>query len=111
MSSRPNQWDKSKLQLYILLLCANADNQETEKELDFIKSKFNDETFTSIYTEFNSDSQEERLEKIENAISKHHFTTMELSEFRTEINNIFMSDGRLSLHERRLDALLDNILY
>jgi hypothetical protein len=111
MPSQPNQWDKSELQLYIFLLCANADNQETEAELNIIKSKFNGDTFKSIYAEFNRDNEEKRLEKIESAISAHHFTTMELSAFRTEIHEIFMSDGRLSLHEGRLDSLLDNILY
>lgn len=111
MTSQPNHWDKSELQLYILLLCANADNKETEKELDLIKSKVSGETFKSIYDEFSRDSQDKRLEKIERAISTHHFTTMELSAFRTEIHEIFMSDGRLSLHEGRLDSLLDNILY
>lgn len=111
MMSQPNQWDKSDLQLYILLLCANADNKETAKELDIIKSKVNGVKFKSIYSEFKRDKPENRLEKIELAIGAHHFTTMELSAFRTEIHEIFMSDGHLSLYEGRLDQILDNILY
>ena len=111
MLSQPNQWDKSDLQLYILLLCANADNKETEKELNIIKSKVNGAKFNSIYSEFKRDKPEKRLEKIEKSINAHHFTTMELSAFRTEIHEIFMSDGHLSLYEGRLDKILDNILY
>jgi hypothetical protein len=111
MTSRPNQWDKTELQLYILLLCANADAEETPKELELIKSKANSDIFKKIYKEFNGDSEEQRLDKIERAIHDHQFTVMELSEFRTEIHKIFMSDGRLSINEGRLDSILDNILY
>lgn len=111
MPSQPNHWDKSELQLYILLLCANADSDETDKELELIKSKVNGETFNTIYKEFNRDNEEKRLQKIEHSISAHEFTVMELSAFRNEIHEIFMSDGRMTLHEGRLDSLLDNILY
>lgn len=111
MNSQPNQWTKSELKLYISLLCANADSDETEAELELIKAKTNGEVFNSIYKEFNEDTEDTRLEKIEDAIHGHDFTTMELSEFRTEIREIFMSDGIMKLKESKLDQLLDNILY
>lgn len=111
MTSKINRWNKSELQTYILLLCANADSFESEEEINLIKSKVDKETFEKMYIQFNSDSEEERLEKIDDAIQLLEYSTMELAQLRREIYEIFFSDCNFGAMERNLDRILDNILY
>jgi hypothetical protein len=111
MNEKTNKWTKSELQIYILLLCANADSIETEEEINFIKSKVDAETFNKIYSEFSNDNEDERLEKIEDNVELHEFTTMELGELRREMYSIFFSDCDFKIMERNLDRIMDNILY
>ena len=111
MSEDQQNWSKEELQTYILLLCANADKDESEEELKMIQSKVPTKTFLKIYAEFKNDSEEEQLEKIETAINKNTYTEMELATFRREIYEVFFSDCKFSMMEKRLDWTLDNILY
>lgn len=111
MESKQNTWSKEELQTYILLLCANADNDESEKELEMIKSKTDDKTFERVYQEFSGDSEDERLEKIDTAIHLHEYSNKEISAFKQEMYEIFFSDCNLTLMEKNLDRILDNIIY
>ena len=111
MTPIKNNWSKTELQVYILLLCANADDHESEKELSMIKTKTNPETFEKIYQEFSSDTEDERLDKIEVAIHLHEYSMKEIADFRREMYEIFFSDCNFTLMERNLDRILDNIIY
>jgi len=111
MKSETHNWNKKELQLYILLLCANADNYESQEELNMIRSKADDATFERIYKEFKQDSEDKRLEKIDDAVQLLEYSTSELNNLRREMYEIFFSDCDFSLMERNLDRILDNILY
>lgn len=111
MKTSKNHWSKTELQIYVLLLCANADSIETEEELNLIKSKTNLKTFLKMYKEFSNDSEDESLEKIQQNVHLHYFSEMELMEFRKEVNSIFFTDKKFTMMERNLDRILDNILY
>jgi hypothetical protein len=111
MALEPTNWSLTELQIYILLLCANADKEETPDEISFIQSKVSKETFDKIYKEFHGDSEKKRLKKVDRTIHQHHFSTMDLMNFRKEVFKIFFSDGEFKMMERRLDSILDNILY
>jgi hypothetical protein len=111
MKPKNKEWSKTELQVYILLLCANADNQESEKEINMIKLKTDQETFEMIYQEFSNDTEDERLDKIEVAIHLHEYSMKEIADFRREMYEIFFSDCNFSLMEKNLDRILDNIIY
>ena len=111
MKSETNPWSKNELHVYILLLCANADNEETQKERDMIMSKVDTTTFDRIYEEFKQDSEEKRLDKIDDAIQLLEYSPRELNDLKREIYEIFFSDCDFNLMERNLDRILDNILY
>jgi hypothetical protein len=111
MESNTPIWTKLELHTYILLLCANADSEETEAEINFIKSKSDPETFERIYEEFQGDSEPETLIKIQRNIEMHDYSTMELIAFRKEVHQIFTSDGKFHRMEKNLERILDNILY
>lgn len=111
MKSEQQNWTKAELQIYILLLCANADSKMTEEEIELIKSKTDKATFEKLYQEFMGDSEEESLEKIQDNLALHEYSHKELSELRKEMFEIFFSDKKFSMMENTLDKILDNILY
>ncbi len=111
MKTTKKHWKKTELQIYVLLLCANADSMETDEEINLIKSKTDPDTFNKMYKEFISDTLDESLEKIQQNIYKHYYSHMELIEFRKEVNAVFLSDKKIHQMERNLDRILDNIIY
>lgn len=111
MKNQKANWTKTELQVYILLLCANADKKETEEELAMIRGKVPEATFKKIYKKFHNHSEKKRLKKIDSQVHLHFFTNMELIEFRKEVHTIFLSDGEFTMMEKRLDWTLDNVLY
>ena len=109
-NQKPN-WTKAELQVYILLLCANADKKETKEELEMIQAKVSKETFEKMYKKFHKHSEKKRLNKVDLSVNKHEYTEMELAAFRREMYTLFFSDCNFSMLEKRLDWTLDNILY
>ena len=111
MNSQQKHWTKAELQIYILLLCANADSVETEEEIALIKSKTDKATFEKMYQEFSGDSEEDSLEKIQDNLALHEYSHKEIAELRREMFEVFFSDKKFSMMENTLDKILDNILY
>lgn len=111
MTNKMTNWTKEEIKTYILLLCARADSEESVEELEFIKSKTNVDTYNKMYNEFCDDEEDVCFEKLEDSISQHHFSTMELVELRQEIRQVFLADNKFTMMERRLDMVLDNIIY
>ncbi|MFH4967786.1 hypothetical protein V8G61_06220 [Gaetbulibacter sp. M240] len=111
MNSYKDFWSKKELETYIFLLCANADAIESASELNLIKSKVDIKTFEKIYREFSEDTEEDRFEKIEDAINKHDYSHMELGQLRKEMEEIFMSDSKMSMMESNIKRIMNNMLY
>ncbi|MCM4156455.1 hypothetical protein [Gramella sp. AN32] len=111
MKSKKDYWSKKELQIYILLLCANVDSEETEEELNMIKSRFKEKKFEKIYGEFRDDSEEESLEKIQDSIAVLKFSQREINQLKSEMQQIFFSDRIYKLMERNMERILDNIIY
>ncbi len=111
MSTKAKNWTKNELHAYILLMCANADKNETQKEIDMIKTKVDAKTFEKMEEIFRNDSENKRFKKIDKNIQQQVYSEKELSAFRREMYEIFFSDCNFSMMEKRLDQTLDNILY
>jgi len=111
MKNKKPNWTKTELQIYIMLLCANADKTETEEELEMIQNKTSKKTFLKMHKKFHKHSEKKRFKKIDNVIHNHDYSQMELAAFRREMYKIFFSDSSFSMLEERLDMTLDNILY
>jgi hypothetical protein len=111
MKSKNTPWNKEELKTYILLLCANADSVQSEEEINLIKSKVSAETFDKIFQEFSDDTEEEGLEKVEDNVELHYYSTMELAQLRKEMQEVFFADEKFLMMERNLDRLLGNIIY
>lgn len=111
MNNTPPNWTKKELEIYILLLCSNADSKVTNNELNFIKSKVDTASYDKIYKEFSEDSEEEALEKIDDCVHQHDFSPQEIIEIRTNMKSVFHADKDFGMKEAYLDRILDNILY
>lgn len=111
MSSISSPKTKSELQIYLLLLCAYSDNYASQEELEFIQQKVDPTSYKRISEEFLNDSEEERIDKIEDAVRYLEYSYNELSALRREMYEVFFSDCEFKMMERNLDRLLDNILY
>jgi ATP phosphoribosyltransferase len=111
MKSTNSTWTKKELETYILLLCANADENEAKEELDMIKRKVDSSTFEKIYAEFSLDAEEERLEKINRTVQRFSYSHMELITLRKEMDAIYFVDGNYGMMERNLDRILASIIY
>lgn len=111
MTTGNNLWTKEELKTYILLLCAKADQYESENEIDLIKSKIDNPTFDRVYTEISKDNEEDSLAKIQDNIAWHEYSNMELSKLRKEMHEVFLSDEKFTMMEKNIDRILDNIIY
>ncbi|WP_373057162.1 hypothetical protein [Zunongwangia sp. H14] len=111
MTKEKIHWTKRELQVYILLLCANADALQTEEEVNLIKSKVDKETFEKMQKEIAGDTEEDSLEKIQDTVAVHHFSYKEILELQKEMQEVFLSDKKYTMMECNLDRILRNMLY
>ncbi len=108
---KTKEWSKKELKTYILLLCAKADNIESIEEIEFIKTKISDKTFRKIYAEFQQDEEDLSFEKIQDSISQHEYSNLELCQMKIEIKTVFAADRKIQVSESNLGRILDNIIY
>lgn len=111
MENGRTTWSKDELQIYILLLCANADGKESREEMELIKAKIDSNVFDRIYREFSGDADEVRFEKIQDCVALHDYSHRELLHLKKEMRKIFMSDKNIVMMERNLARVLGNMLY
>ena len=111
MKNKRKSWSKPELEIYVLLLCANADNRESKEEINFIRKQAKEECFDKIYTEFSGDNEEEGLKKIENCVASHEYSHKELCDFQTKMKKVFLKDNRYGMMERNMERILNRIMY
>jgi hypothetical protein len=111
MKNGSTQWTKTELEIFILLLCANADKVEREAEIDLIRSKVDQDVFDRIYRDFSEETQENCLERIRENIAKHQYSHKELVRLRKDMNEIFFADKKFRPMEQNLERILNNIIY
>lgn len=111
MKNELTKWTKTELKIYILMLCAKIDQNESVEEIALIKSKTTDETYNKLYNEFCCDEEDGCFEKIEDAINHHEYSPKELYWLKQEILEVFHSDEKFVMKERYLEKVFDNILY
>ncbi|MCG2419307.1 hypothetical protein K8089_09755 [Aequorivita sp. F47161] len=111
MKTNATLWSKAELKTYILLLCAKADNLETEEEITLIKTKTSEEIFARMYSELQNNNDDESIEKIEDALERHQYSELELCELKNEIQQLFAVDRKIPMSESNLGRILENIIY
>lgn len=105
-----NVWTKNEFLAYVLLYAAHCDYFEDSKELQFIFSKVDDVTFHKIHTEVVVDSEEKKLNKIQQYISDNKLTQIEKEAILRDIKQVFFADGTVDIFEKNLFAALKKII-
>lgn len=111
MKTNAASWSKEELKIYILLLCAKADQIENQEELKLIKLKTSAEIFDKMYRESQNDDEDESLEKIQEALEWHQYSELELCHLKNEIQQVFAADRKIARPESNLGRILENIIY
>jgi hypothetical protein len=111
MKNELTKWSKAELKIYILLLCAKIDQDESEAEIALIKSKTDEATFNKLYSEFCCDEEDGCFEKIEDAVNYHEYSPKEIKELKKDILEVFQADENFTMKERYLETVFDRILY
>ena len=95
-------WTKEDLKIYILIYCANADFTESKFEIDMIKSKIQFSDFDKIHTEFEKDNDFLSIQKIQYSMREHNYSHEEIDTLKSEIKDLFFSDGKYDVLEENL---------
>ncbi|NCT09341.1 MAG: hypothetical protein GW772_04565 [Flavobacteriia bacterium] len=105
-----NDWTRNEFLAYVLLYAAHCDYFEDSKELQFIFSKVDDQTFNRIHNEVVVDSEDQKLNKIQQYISDNNLTQIEKEVILRDIKQVFFADGTVDVFEKNLFAVLKKII-
>lgn len=103
-------WNEKQLKAYLLLYCANIDNQEDKNELTIIKSQIDEDAYKKIHDEFDNDNDYQSVEKISHALDRLGYTKKNIDQLVTEMKALFMADGEFDATEQALFIGLKRLL-
>ncbi len=95
-------WSRNELIAYIFLFAAHSDLKEDNHERNLIISKVDMNTFQRIHDEFDSDNDYQSLQKIQNCLNHHHFSSTDINVLMTEIKSLFLADGSYDTMEKHM---------
>ncbi|MDY0781400.1 hypothetical protein [Tenacibaculum sp. IB213877] len=110
MKTITTNWTKKELHAYLFIYCMNADYDETDDELEIIKSKIDDVTYKKMHTEFEKDNDYTSIQKIQSTLADLGYTKDEIENLFNEIKVLFLSDGSYDILERNLMMGLKKLL-
>lgn len=103
-------WTRNELIAYILLFAANSDFKESNEEKNIIISKVDMETFQKIHSEFEQDNDYQALQKIQEGLEIHEFSSRQMNQLLIEIKLLLNSDQEYNILERNMMLFLKKIL-
>lgn len=99
MDTIKTDWSKNELLTYLLIYCMEADFEEDDEEIDFIRAKTDDDTFKKLYLELNEDNDFTRAQKIQSTIQRLNLEKQEINELLREMEDLFKTDGNYDMTE------------
>ena len=103
-------WSKDELIAYILLFAAHSDFKESNEEKNIIISKVDMNTFQKIYSEFKADNDYQAIQKIEQGLEHHQFSSAQIDDLLLEIKLLLNADHDYNILERNMMLFLKKIL-
>ena len=102
MSQEELQWNYSEFLTFVMIYASHVDMEFSEKEMEIIKSKVDEDVFNKMYEEFDRRSDFDSLQTIL-AYKGLYFPTAERkNEILKAIKLQFFADGDYSPMEREL---------
>lgn len=105
-----NTWTKDELVAYILLYVANSDLRETKKEHEYILSRVDEATYSSIKHEFDNDSDYESITKIVDGVNTNPDYSENPEALFADIKLMAFADGHMDQIEHAIYNSLKKIL-
>jgi len=109
-TTNTTDWTREEFEAYLLFYCANADFVETEEEKKLIHSKVSDNAYNKMHAEFEADNDYQSIQKIIHTAERFELSKNELDGLFQEINQVFLSDGKMDMMEREIFIGLKRIL-
>lgn len=103
-------WSKEELIAYILLFAAHSNFEEANKERNVILSKVDMNTFQRIHDEFDKDNDYQSLQKIQEGLQRHDYSTKDLDDLFNDIKIMFYADGDYDVLEQNMFLYLKKII-
>ena len=92
------------------MYCAYANFIETKAEKEYIKSKVGDEKYKKVHKEFDQDNDYQRIQKIQNTVSRYNYSKHEIDRLFANIKTMFLEDGEIDLLEENIYRGLQHLL-
>ena len=105
-----NNWSKEEFKAYILIYASQSNFTETDEELKFIESRFDNEIINKINSEMKKLSDYKKATIITDYIKLKNFSQKDLDEILLEIEEIYHSDGVFDIIERSIFSVLQKLL-
>lgn len=110
MNTVNTNWTKKELKAYILLYCAHADFVDSPEEMKFIQTKVSKADFQKVHNEFESDSDFDRIRKIQSGLALHQYDQHQLDQLLADIQSVFFADGHYTPLEHNLLRALKHLM-
>lgn len=110
MKSGNQPWTKEEFHTYLLIYSMNADYSESQNELDIIKNRVGETTYSKMHSVFEKDNDYQSIQKVQKAIDDLNYSKEEVTNLFTEIKELFLSDGKFDILEQNLMLGLKKIL-
>ncbi len=109
MSDHP-KWNFQEFSAFLMLYAASADLKVTSDEKEAILQKVNEDTFNTIWNEYHSMSDINKINTILSYKGLYFPTSDRTNELLDMMKKEFMADGEFSLLEKNLMRVLKKLL-
>lgn len=110
MSIDTSNWTDKDFLAFLMIYASKADTQTTEDEILWIKKKCQVSSFEHILGLYNSQSEFQNIQSIEELREKYYPGEEGKSKLMAFLNEFFQSDGEYSLLEQNVMRILSRLL-
>jgi len=110
MNHDTSKWGDKDFLAFLLIYASKADTKTTEEEVIWIKKKCQVSSFEHLLSLYNSQSDFQNLQTIQELREKHYPGEKGKVALKELLQEFFKSDGQYSLLEQNLMRILSRIL-
>ena len=109
MDKVASNWNDEKFKAYVMVYAAQSDQVETEDEIDYLESNFDQALLKEVYKEINQDNDYSRIQKIMSFVENNNYSENDLKGLLVEIKKMYMCDGSFGAAEQMVYTSLQKL--
>ena len=109
MDKVASNWNDEKFKAYVMVYAAQSDQVETEDEIDYLESNFDQALLKEVYKEINQDNDYSRIQKIMSFVENNNYSENDLKGLLVEIKKMYMCDGSFGAAEQMVFSSLQKL--